>query len=220
MTGWDFPDYPQALAIKRGQAKLPAAFDDFARAFERTFGVRALMASTELVTTAAGTRRFLRVCLERSSEALEFHVGRERFGNVIPARQKVAARLFAQSSDVEASALTVTFWDCESHAIRATQTAVPEAALREWGSSLGLDGEFWCVQSSGLGPPVVLLRTTAQATAYEGSRSLDEWSSSYYQLAREHDEFGYLGLEHCRIRVSSKENFDTNYESSWFYYWR
>ena len=44
--------------------------------------------------------------------------------------------------------------------------------------------------------------------------------SPYFVLAKKHDEFDYLAREKFFIAVDSKEDFDSNYSSNWYYYFR
>jgi hypothetical protein len=47
-----------------------------------------------------------------------------------------------------------------------------------------------------------------------------EWSASLFTLAQARDEFSYLTRDQISVRLDSKQNFDENYQSNWFYYLR
>lgn len=42
----------------------------------------------------------------------------------------------------------------------------------------------------------------------------------YFKLLQQYDEFGYYTLEECGLYFDSKENFDKNFESNWYYYYK
>jgi hypothetical protein len=54
---------------------------------------------------------------------------------------------------------------------------------------------------------------------YENNNTLREWENKYFEILKEYDEFNYFNIEHFSIYLDSKENFDNNYESNWFYYY-
>ena len=45
-------------------------------------------------------------------------------------------------------------------------------------------------------------------------------TEKYFKIIQKYDEFGYVIPENLNIIFDSKENFDTIYKSSWFYYYR
>ncbi|WP_405291984.1 hypothetical protein [Algibacter sp. Ld11] len=49
---------------------------------------------------------------------------------------------------------------------------------------------------------------------------LKELENRYFELLKEYDEFNYWKRDKFKIGIDSKQNFDENYESSWFYYYR
>lgn len=51
-----------------------------------------------------------------------------------------------------------------------------------------------------------------------GMRKL--YTEKYFSLLKPFDEFGYLSLDSYSIHFDSKENFDQNYESNWYYYYK
>lgn len=46
------------------------------------------------------------------------------------------------------------------------------------------------------------------------------WADTYFEIAKRHDEFGYLIRAEIAILVDSKENFETNYSGNWYYYFK
>jgi len=48
----------------------------------------------------------------------------------------------------------------------------------------------------------------------------EEWAEMYFNILTRYDEFGYFKKGLYSIDLDSKENFDKNYQSNWFYYYR
>jgi hypothetical protein len=46
------------------------------------------------------------------------------------------------------------------------------------------------------------------------------WADKYFELVKEYDEFNYFKRETTNIYLDSKENFDNNYQSNWYYYYK
>ena len=55
---------------------------------------------------------------------------------------------------------------------------------------------------------------------YEAAGLRSAYDQEYTQLVQPHDEFGYLRKRGVSVSFDSKENFDTNYQSNWYYYYK
>jgi hypothetical protein len=62
--------------------------------------------------------------------------------------------------------------------------------------------------------------TNVQLREYEDSPEKEKWADAYFKILEPHDEFGYYKRELFGISLDSKENFDTNYNSNWYYYFK
>lgn len=62
--------------------------------------------------------------------------------------------------------------------------------------------------------------TDAQAKAAEASGLRKVYADEYARLVEPYDEFGYLKRAGIAVYFDSKENFDTNFESNWYYYYK
>jgi hypothetical protein len=62
--------------------------------------------------------------------------------------------------------------------------------------------------------------TDEQVKNYEAQGKKDEYATMYFEILKPHDEFGYLKRRHLKIGFDSKQNFDENYESNWYYYYK
>lgn len=48
----------------------------------------------------------------------------------------------------------------------------------------------------------------------------EKLKEEYFEIVKEKDEFGFFKKELINLAFDSKENFDINYDSSWFYYYK
>ena len=62
--------------------------------------------------------------------------------------------------------------------------------------------------------------TDAQAATAEVKGLRQHYAAEYARLVASFDEFGYLARGGVLVSFDSKENFDTNYQSNWFYYYK
>lgn len=65
-----------------------------------------------------------------------------------------------------------------------------------------------------------LLYTDEQVKQYENSETRKIWSNKYFDLLEPYNEFGYFKRDKFNIYLDSKENFDNNYKSNWYYYYK
>jgi hypothetical protein len=64
------------------------------------------------------------------------------------------------------------------------------------------------------------LYTDEQVRQYENSETRKIWTDKYFDLLEPYNEFGYFKRDKFNVYLDSKENFDNNYESNWFYYYK
>lgn len=64
------------------------------------------------------------------------------------------------------------------------------------------------------------LYTDEQVKQYENSETRKIWADKYFDLLEPYNEFGYFKRDKFNVYLDSKENFDNNYESNWFYYYK
>ena len=49
---------------------------------------------------------------------------------------------------------------------------------------------------------------------------LGKYSRKYSKIVEKYDEFGYHKIRPVSASLDSKENFDTNFQSNWYYYYK
>jgi hypothetical protein len=237
MSAWNDEWLQPALAVRRGHMEVHPGFRDLQDAVEREFGARPLDVGFEAVTITPDPRMRLKLVFERSEDYHRYYVRDEQhnldqrvIANTLRLFREFGPPEIVESMKPRRSWLLgratrphvfIAAMDFESAYVMEVLGAVTDEALHSWETTLLPQGVFWCTARSGTGgTPVVFTYTEEQARWCRDSGQPTTWSASYFEAARENDEFGLLLPKHCDVRVDSKENFDNNYESSWFYYWR
>jgi hypothetical protein len=64
------------------------------------------------------------------------------------------------------------------------------------------------------------LYTDVQVKKYENSEIRKIWADKYFDLLEPYNEFGYFKRDKFNVYLDSKENFDNNYESNWYNYYK
>lgn len=226
--------FEEALRIRRGELSVDPIFGGFIAEFTAVFGVTPLAVATDTMSSTRGVTPRLGVVLERSSELRAF---RDPGGfNYDRAKQARTARLFAKTVPGAGLAmrfglprrprrtswaedLFVYFADFERVAKRAAHDEVRGPELESFEASLGLGDQFWCTERFS-GPPIIFVHTDEQAARLRDGGAPGRWADLYYPLVQGHDEFGYISREEIVIQVDSKETFDRDYASNWYYYFK
>lgn len=79
--------------------------------------------------------------------------------------------------------------------------------------------ELWEISRS-FSATTFFLYTDEQVKQYENSEMRKIWADKYFDLLEHYNEFGYFKREKFNIHFDSKENFDNNYQSNWYYYYK
>jgi len=213
-------EYKRVKAIKNGRRTLTSPFSDMARWIDEKYGVEVL--SVEYETVIPDNRPRLSVVLERTSDALKFRNG--ALGNFNRVDQKAIGEKFvsiASNNDdqiFDFTGLFVVFSSFESVARIEANERVPEKRLKKLKNQLKNEN-VWEVFRLFEGVTFFFF-TDDQLCESESNEQRSNFRKLYYNLIKPFDEFGYLTLENISVSFDSKQNFDENYQSNWFYYTR
>jgi len=231
------PDYLHVKRIKQGQARVDPVYGAFIEGFRERYGVSPLAVLLDTASRPRGQGRTPRlgVVLERTDEYRAFVRGPftpERY------KQQAVAILFTESlrgenlramfgfppgerhAGVRADEIFVYFDDFERVAKWEVHDVVAAACeLADFTASLAIGDRFWCIQRFA-GPPIVFVHTDEQARTLKAAALPATWADTYFEIAKRHDEFGYLARSEIAIQIDSKENFEANYSGNWYYYFK
>jgi hypothetical protein len=79
--------------------------------------------------------------------------------------------------------------------------------------------DLWLI-SRCFGNVTFMFYTDQQLSKYDTAEVKEEYVSKYFELVKANDEFGYLSSSDFTVSFDSKQNFDENFESNWYYYYK
>jgi hypothetical protein len=231
-------DYKETKLIKEGLKGLGPPFSTLAAWIKDKYGVSVINITLDTIKSVDRPR--LNVIFERSRDMEQFV--ETMSGHVVgykKDRQSEIARAFRDivSSSIEGPTkplfsisrflgqrndrlknVLVSFQDFEPIAISEANENVPEAFLVRLKAAYAVNN-IWEISRFGQFTTVFFF-TDAQLNDKANLSIREAIRRDYYAELTKHDRYGYVHCESFDLLFDSKENFDTKYKSSWFYYSR
>lgn len=79
--------------------------------------------------------------------------------------------------------------------------------------------DIWTI-SIGFTIPTFFMFTDEKVKEYDKPEIKSMWADKYYDFVKPFDEFNYFTRDSIQVFIDSKENFDNNYQSNWYYYYK
>lgn len=228
-------DYKETKQIMLGTKAIKPEFKPLAEWIDKIYGVKTINVYYD--TFDKGTRPRLEICFERQWEKAVFI---EQNGlNFDSDKQKKIGRKFKETlkeqgliqesgllrpfkktatSKYKTENIWVIYGDFESIARIEANESIPEEKVKALKKEL-TNVDIWEISRFFSGT-TIFLYTDEQVKKYKNSKEHKEWTDKYFDLLTQYDEFGYFKREFFSINLDSKENFDNNYNSNWFYYYK
>jgi hypothetical protein len=210
-------EYKATKRIKQGKRRLAAPFDELARWIAATWKVTVLNVIYNRATLVHKPR--LQVILEFAKEERKFHRG----VNYDEQKQQAIAGKFLEiiagtehAFDVEG--LFVVFSAFAPLALEEADSQISQRQVAKLKRRLA-NPDLWKIDRF-FGHATFFFYTDVQVQRYEAKGKKAEYARAYFQLLKPHDEFGYLKETVFRVDFDSKQNFDENYQSNWYYYYK
>lgn len=212
-------EYIATKEIMLGKASMPSEFDELAAYIDATFGVRTINIIQDTIDNGKTIR--LNICFETEAEEESFHES-GGLSNYDDVKQNMIASKYKALKALQSETITrkvfvcysafapIAMADaCESIAIQDTE------ALKEKLNN----PDLWEINvfSSRV---TFFLRTDEQVKKYQNSEDVKLWGNMFFELIKPNNEFNYLNKDTFFVYLDSKENFDKNYESNWYYYYK
>lgn len=213
-------DYQQTKRIKRTGVPLESPFKELADWVSAEYGVHVLNVVYE--TVIPDHRPRLSVVLETEGDALKFR--NDAFGNFNRIDQKHVRehfeRILSEQRDLrfKLEGLFVIFVAFEPVARVEANESVMEEEIHRLKAKLANE-DLWEI-SRCFDSVTFFFYTDAQVKKYEAAGLKSTYGQEYSRLVQPHDEFGYLRKRGVSVAFDSKENFDANYQSNWYYYYK
>ncbi|MBN2364481.1 hypothetical protein JXL83_10170 [candidate division WOR-3 bacterium] len=223
-------EYRETKLIMLGRKEIKPEFKSLAKWIDDNFCVKTINIFFDTIDD--GTRPRLGIFFECTEEADSFHEN-GRFSNYDSIKQKRIADKFRQT--LENTGLIVDLNNPETvkystdnvlvytSAFRPIAMAeanenIPQEKIEELKRRID-NKDLWEISRS-FSRVTFFLFTDEHVKKYTNTESVKKWKDKYYELLTRYDEFGYFKRENFSIDLDSKENFDKNFQSNWYYYYK
>ena len=212
--------YKSTKRIKQGKKQLCGPFAELADWIASTRKVTVLNVIYDFVHRNRSHVPRLQVILEHASHARKFCRGfnydRREQNAVVKKFIKIIGRNDSQDFDVDG--LFVVFPAFSPIAREEAASHITEKQIQALKKRI-TNPSLWEI-SGGFSNTVFFFFTEQQVKKYTALGKKDEYANMYFELLKPYDEFGYIRRNQIKVYFDSKQNFDENYESNWFYYYK
>ncbi len=228
-------DYQETKLIKQGKASLNPDFQSLANWIDKNYKVNVLNIYYD-ITTGAYNKPFprLSIIFEHLEDELKFRDG--YLGNFHSDKQKIIATKFDElingikqtgsfwsfikrdKKKYDVQGLLVIFDAFQPIARDEVNEAIPKSEIDALKTRLN-NSDIWEISRFG-SSVTFFFYTDKQATAAKASGYDKELAEKYFDILKKYDEFNYFNRQEFLVSVDSKENFDKNFESNWYYYYK
>lgn len=213
-------DYQQTKRLKKSGAPLESPFKELAGWISAEYRVCVLNVVYDTVDPDDIPR--LSVILETQEDAMKFqHSAPGGFNKVDQQRVRECFETILNKQDdrrFNVEGLFVVFESFERVARIEANESVTQNELDQLKAKLN-NKDLWEI-SRLFDTVTFFFYTDAQVRHYEAAGLREAYAREYARLVQPHDEFGYLQRRGVLAYFDSKENFDTNYQSNWYYYYK
>lgn len=229
-------EYKATKQILLGKATINPDFVDLANFIDTTFGVKTINIIYDTIDKEKRPR--LNICFEFEREKQSFNENGGHF-NFDSKKQQIIAnkfkqtlkeqkivkekRLFdfltkSQNKKYKTDNIWVFYSAFEPIARIESNENIPQSKVDQLKNEID-NKDLWEISRAFSGT-TFFLYTDEQAKRYENSETRKIWADKYFNILEPYNEFGYFKRDNFSIYLDSKENFDNNYESNWYYYYK
>jgi hypothetical protein len=217
----DNPDYTEAKLILRGEKQLHPPFLQLSDWMRERYGLRAININHKPPNNTILSPH-LDVMLKHREEVEKLYKGALFTARRFSKERKRIVRKFTDLLDEKmrekyrTDGLVVLFEGFAPLAIEETLRAVDSSKVRAFEAELK-NPCLWQIVCL-FGRPTFFFYTDEQVQESERSGLQKEYSKSFADLLKSHDEFDCVDRNTYSALFDSKENFDKNYKGSWYSY--
>jgi hypothetical protein len=229
-------EYKATKQIMLGKEAMNPDFRELADYIDQTFGVKTINIIYD--TFDKEKRPRLNICFEFENEKQSFNENNGNF-NFDSKKQKLIAGKFketvkeqntfkqnglfdffikSQKEKYKTDNVWVYYSAFEPIARIEANENVPKNQIVQLKKELN-NNDLWEISRAFSGT-TFFLYTDKQVKYYENSEARKLWADKYFELLEPYNEFGYFKRDTFNVYIDSKENFDNNYDSSWYYYYK
>lgn len=205
-------DFQQTKRVLLGQESMNKEYAQLADFIQERFSVQVIN-----VICAKGEDSInLTLWFKYENEVNYFYKGRL----VVDSRKRnTILNKFKQIANIEnkADSIYLSYQAFETLAKEEANNSITQLEILELKEKLHCN-DLWDI-SRCLANVVFFLYEDKQVRQYKERGFIDIWSEMYLGLLNRYDEFGFFTKENFHVKLDSKENFDTNFNSNWYYYY-
>ena len=226
-------EYKKTKLIKQGKKRIAEKFEDLAKWISEKYKVNVLDIQEEFMKHNSKVR--IAVHLETHKEEMKFKEGDDWWSDFDIIKQNEIAEKYIGIGNLlkvpsngilgkvvkknpKVGDIFVSFSAFEPIAREEVNGLIPENKIEKLYKELKLP-EIWtisrCFESANL-----FVYKDEQKEKIKNSTEFKLIEDKYFELLKEYDEFNYWKRKNFGIGIDSKENFDNNYESNWYYYYK
>ena len=211
-------EYIETKAIKKGLKQLESPFSDLADWIKAEFGVSPLNVVYDILPHNKQPR--LQVIFEWHKDTIAFKSENGVFSDTTKQEiiKKAFNELIQKYPTYTAIDLLVIFSSFEPIAREEANGSISNEKIGQLKEDMKGDG-IWEIKKS-FSTGIFFFYTEEQFKKNDNDLTKNKFRSAYLKLIKECDEFGYIDESNFSIKLDSKENFDKNYQSNWFYYYK
>lgn len=235
MVTYSDKDYKETKLIKQGKRRMNPDFADFVDWINKAFNVSVINIFYDIMDTKDKTP-CLSIILEYERDELKFRHG--YLGNYDNIKRQVVTKKFKELLNQETKEMSffdkllrrltiskynldnlfIIFTSFEPLAKAEANCLIPESKVTALRRELALN-DLWQIYREYSGT-TFFFYLEEHVNKYAKNGVKEKLSKKYFDLLKQYDEFGYFKEDTFSIMLDSKENFDENYKSNWFYYSR
>jgi len=212
--------YQKTKQIMLGKEKMNPDFKLLADFIDKKFNVKVVNIIYDHIDSYGCPR--LNICFEFEYEKRSFDANpNERFSVFDRKKQQIIAKKFEQLADNEkykTRGAWIIYSAFEPIAKTEANEKISEEELDKLRKQLD-NKDIWTISRLFTGV-TFFLYTDEQLKTYEDSSLKKEWADMYFDILKTYDEFDYFKRDTFDIFLDSKEDFDKNYDSNWWYYYK
>jgi hypothetical protein len=229
-------EYKETKQIMLGMATMNPDFRKLADFIDQTFGVKTINIIYDTIDKEKRPR--LNICFEFEPEKQSFNENNGHF-NFDSKKQQIIAEKFRQilkeqkiirenglfdfftkpeNKKYKTDNIWVYYSAFEPVARIEANENIPQDKVLQLKKELDND-HLWEISRAFAGTTFFVF-TDEQVKRYENSETRKKWADKYFDILDAYNEFGYFKRDKFDVSLDSKENFDKNYQSNWYYYYK
>jgi hypothetical protein len=230
-------DYKVTKLIKQGKRQMNSDFDGLANWIFETYNVKPI---NILYDEFRGYKNILRprlqIVFEYEKEERGFRDEQFNFdeNKQVPIKAKFEQTLIEkgllkestvwdffkkiESAKYRTDDLWVIFSAFDRIAQDEANSAIPEEEIEKLKNDID-NPDLWLISKFSR-YVIFFFYTDNQIETYSLNGLKQAMTDKYFDILKKYDEFDYFKRDQFSIKLDSKENFDNNYQSNWFYYYK